>query len=124
MKFLTCMGLMYKIIVEENLLQTITAQNESLQENMGERQELSAPLLIDAQDWNGASFTVQDVRPEVLDELEKGKIIPHIILRTDNGEEISLRNVLIERVKFLTPGSQTSLARRVWYQVLPFKEEE
>jgi hypothetical protein len=127
MKFLTCMGLMYKIIVEDERFgfQTVTAaQNESLQENMSERQELSPPLLIDTQDWNGASFTVQDVRPDVLDRLKKGRIIPHLTLRTHNGEEIRLRNVLIERVKFLTPGSQASVATKVWYQVLPFKEEE
>jgi hypothetical protein len=127
MKFLTCMGLMYKIIVEDERFgfQTVTAaQNESLQENMSERQELSPPLLIDTQDWNGASFTVQDVRHDVLDRLKKGRIIPHITLRTHNGEEIRLRNVLIERVKFLTPRSQASVARKVWYQVLPFKEEE
>jgi hypothetical protein len=127
MKFLTCVGLMYKIIVEEKRygFQTvIAAQDERLHEKKNERQEPPPQLVIDTQDWNGASFKVQDVRPDVLDRLKKGKIIPRLILRTHNDGEIPLRNVLIERVKFLTRGSQASIATRVWYQVLPFKEEE
>ncbi len=127
MKFLTCVGLMYKIIVEEKRygFQTvIAAQNERLHEKKNERQEPPLQLVIDTQDWNGASFKAQDIRPDVLDRLKKGKIIPRLILRTHNDGEIPLRNVLIEKVKFLTSGSQASVATRVWYQVLPFKEEE
>jgi hypothetical protein len=127
MKFLTCVGLMYKIVVEEkrySFQTVIAAQNERLQEKENERQEPSPELVIDTQDWNGASFKVQDVRPDVLDRLKKGRIIPRLTLRTHNGGEIPLRNVLIERVKFLTRGSQTSVATKVWYQVRPFKEEE
>lgn len=127
MKFLTCVGLMYKIVVEEkrySFQTVIAAQNERLQEKENERQEPSPELVIDTQDWNGASFKVQDVRPDVLDRLKKGRIIPRLTLRTHNGGEIPLRNVLIERVKFLTRGPQTSVATKVWYQVLPFKEEE
>jgi hypothetical protein len=127
MKFLTCVGLMYKIVVEEKrygFQPVIATQNERLHEKKNERQEPPPQLVIDTQDWNGASFKVQDVRPDVLDRLKKGTIIPRLILRTHNGEEIPLRNVLIERVKFLTRGSEASAATRVWYQVLPFKEEE
>ena len=127
MKFLTCVGLMYKIVVEEkrySFQTVVAAQNERLQEKENERQEPSPELAIDTQDWNGASFKVQDVRPDVLDRLKKGRIIPRLTLRTHNGGEIPLRNVLIERVKFLTRGSQTSVATKVWYQVRPFKEEE
>jgi hypothetical protein len=127
MKFLTCVGLMYKIIVEEKRygFQTvIAAQNERIHEKKNERKEPPLQLVIDTQDWNGASFKAQDVRPDVLDRLKKGKIIPRLILRTHNDGEIPLRNVLIEKVKFLTSGSQASVATRVWYQVLPFKEEE
>jgi hypothetical protein len=127
MKFLTCVGLMYKIVVEEKRYSfhtVIAAQNERLQEKENERQEPPSELVIDTQDWNGASFKVQDVRPDVLDRLKKGRIIPRLTLRTHNGGEIPLRNVLIERVKFLTRGSQASVATKVWYQVLPLKEEE
>ena len=118
---------MYKIIVEEKRygFETVIAtQNERLHEKKNERQEPLPQLVIDTQDWNGASFKVQDIRPDVLNRLKKGTIIPRLILRTHNDGEIPLRNVLIERVKFLTRGSHASVATRVWYQVLPFKEEE
>jgi hypothetical protein len=122
MKLLTCEGLMYKVLVEGDGFQTEAAINECFQKHREKQKPF--PLLIDILDWDGASFTVQSVPTHVLLELRKVRIIPHVILRTPNGQEIRLGNVSIRTIKRPTPGSQASVATRVWYQVLPFKEEE